>query len=168
MEKLIGSIFIVISAIAISYLILRYWNKKLLSDFNSQESNLSFSLFAALQILAIFFSIFSSFDLQTLQIFQALEPFYYTDYKLYWSFIGILVVGVVLSYLFSVFLSLILYKSAIISNKEFKENINEGNVAIAALSGVMILSICVSLCYFSLRPILNDWITSTLSYTPLN
>jgi hypothetical protein len=168
MEKLFASILLTLSALAMSYLILKYWNKKLLKDFNTEEVNNSFAVFVVFQILAIFISTYFAFDLQTLTILEALQPFSSSDYQTFWSSLGLFVIGLAFIYILSVFIGLIIYKSAVTTKKEFKDNINSGNLPVSLITGSLIFLLCVALSYFSLRVVLADWVMGTITYVPLN
>jgi hypothetical protein len=168
MEKLFAPALLTLSALAISYLILKYWNKKLIKDFNTHEVSNSFAVFAVLQILAIFFSIYLTFDVQTLSIIESLQPFSKADYQTFWSSLGLFVIGITFIYVLSVFIGLVMYKSAVTTNKELRENINGGNVAVALIVGFTIFLVHTALSYFALRMILADWVLGTITYTPLN
>jgi hypothetical protein len=168
MEKLFAPTLLTLSALAISYFILKYWNKKLIKDFNTQEVTNSFAVFVVLQMLAIFVSTYLTFDIQTLSILESLQPFAASYYQTLWSSLGLYVVGMTFIYVVSVFIGLIIYKSAITTNKEFRENINSGNIPVSLIVGFIIFLFHSALAYFALRMILADWVLGTITYTPLN
>jgi hypothetical protein len=168
MENILASLIFTLSSLALSMLVLKYWNKKLLKDFNSTETNSAYSVFLFFQVLSIFTSTYLSFDLQTLNVLESFNPFLRSDFQNYWSVFGIYLVCLLFIYSLSVFLTLITYKMLIVSSKDFKEHINQNNTSIALVVGVLILSIVLSLAHFSLRPLLNEWVLGGIGFVPMN
>lgn len=168
MDKIFATGLITLSALTLSYFVLKYWNKRLLKDFNTQQMHNAFAVFMVFQFFAIFLGTYLSFDFTVLFNVESMRPFSSSGFSTFWAFLGVFVVGMAFIYFLSVFIALIIYKTAIPASKEFKQELNHGNVPVALVVGALILLICAAFTHFTLRPIITEWVIGKMEYLPLN
>ena len=168
MDKIFATALITLSALTLSFFMLKYWNKRLLKDFNTEQMHNAFAVFMVFQFFAIFLGTYLSFDFTVLFSIESMHPFSKSGFSTFWSVLGVFAVGITFIYFLSVFFALIIYKSGVPASKEFKQEINLGSVPVALVVGALTMLLCLAFSHFTLRPIITEWVIGTMEYLPFN
>lgn len=146
--------------------VLKYWRNKFLKDQLLKSSNKAYSFFLFSQLSSILLIVFLGVDIQNYSYLKNLSIMgeHAGDY---WGYFSIELFSFVLTYIIVLLFSFFIYKIAIPSENELKDEIYEDNWAPIIIFFAVQLALSVVIGSFVLRPFLFDWASGLRTVLPI-
>ena len=155
-----------IIAAGLIYTVLTFWKRQLQKTYFLESNNKAYALFIVMQILGLLTIVVQGIDPQGLVYMEDLSPFG-ANAREFWTFYGFQVLGFLLTYLLSIRLAQIVFKSTFKSDKGLYKEISEDNWAPALIAGIVMVFFAAIISGIILRPLLLDGVSRHAGLVPL-
>lgn len=155
-----------IIATGLVFTLLSFWRRRLQKAYFIESSNKAYALFLAMQIIALTLIVWLGIDQQSLVYMEDLQPTGASS-SLFWTVYGFQTIGSLLTYILSVALSLVIFKSGFKSEEGLNKEISDGNWGVALIVGCTTIFFGVIIGGIVLRSQLLDWISRNVGFVPL-
>jgi len=167
MNKIIIHSSHIITVLLLASVVLNYWKNKLHKRYQLTPNNLSYGIFMAAQMFAVFSMVYFSTDPQTMMYLELLEPFGSSSLD-FWAVFGLEIILCFSGLLFSYLLSIILFRLTIATDNSLLEEIYNEKLAPVLIHAMVQISFSILISSFILRPFLFDWVSGMVGLIPLN